>query len=345
MPPHVTQKQIAAALGVHPATVCLALKRRPGIPAATRDRVWAMARQMGYQRNPFLGALSAYSRTRRRRAFHGTLGWLVSTSAGIDWRTSREYLEYYEGAQAQAEQMGYRLVIFDRNQFAARPERLTAIFHARNVRGLMICPQPQGSTAIDLDFSELAAVTFGYTVVSPSLHAVSAYHYGAIREIFGRLRSAGYRRIGYLIPKFHDDRLNGAYYSGFLLEQSLLPPAERVPPYVEDLRGASGLPSSFAPWLRRHRPDALVTVHYLARRLRAELGARIPAEVGVALVSVVDGVREFAGIDEHSVGIGQVATDLLVSLVERGETGVPSYPQRVLIKGQWQNGETLRLHA
>ena len=345
MPRPVTQKQIAKALGVHPATVCLALKKRPGIPEATRERILAMANQMGYRRDPFLGALSAYRNARRKRAFHGTLAWIVSTAAGTDWRKSLEYLEYYEGARSQAEQLGYRLVIFDRHQYEGRLERLEAIFYARRIRGLIICPQPQANTSIDLDFSQLAAVTFGYTTVRPALHSISSYHYGAIREIFARLRAAGYRRIGYAIPKFHDDRLNGAYFSGYLIEQSTLPRSQQVPPYLEDLRSGPRLPDSFAQWLRRHKPDVLVTVHYSVRRLVDELKMRVPEDLSIALVSVVDGVREFAGIDENSSGLGRVAVDLLASQVERGETGVPANPQRVLIKGLWQDGETLSLRA
>ncbi|MEN9403030.1 MAG: hypothetical protein RL091_1733 [Verrucomicrobiota bacterium] len=341
MQKRVTQKSIAANLKLHPSTVCLALKNSPLIPEATKSQVQAAAQRLGYVRDPVLAALSAYARRGRGHGFHGTIAWLVSTADGENWRERPEYLAYHAGAKARAQQLGYVLDIFDLHPHENSPDRLLRIFRRRNIRGVLVCPQPKGDTVIKMDCGELSAVTFGYTVTSPRLHAVTAYHFAAIREIFARLRKAGYKRIGCAIPEIHDNRLRNAYSAGYLVEQKATPPKCRVPPFTYTMRAADSF-EQFSDWLIETKPDALITVHYNAPDFLKRLKLAIPAHLGVALTSIVDGVRHYAGIDEDSEGIGRVAAELLVSMVERGEVGLPQNPQRVLYSGSWQDGTTIR---
>ncbi|MDB6128479.1 MAG: ccpA 2 [Verrucomicrobia bacterium] len=332
----VTQKEIARLLGVHPSTVCLALKKDPRVPAATLALVAKAAAKLGYVRDPMLGALSAYRNARRPRAFHGTLAWLVTTSRDFDWRTFRDYSDYFEGARQRAKELGYQLEVFDLHAYSDNPSRLLGIFRARNIRGVIVCPQPQVDTVISLSFEHLSGVTLGYTLKSPALHSVTAYHYASVREIFGRLRVAGYRRIGYVIPAIHDLRLNGAFLSAFLWEQAALAPRERVPAYTGPFNAA------FRAWHRKYRPDAFIAANYQMAALTEMLKLKIPERVGVALVAVLDGFRQYSGIDENSVGIGRTATDVVVSMIEHSETGIPLNPQRMLIRGRWHEGSSLR---
>ena len=45
---YVTLKDVARRAGVHFTTVSLALRRHPGIPAQTRLRLMAIAKELGY---------------------------------------------------------------------------------------------------------------------------------------------------------------------------------------------------------------------------------------------------------------------------------------------------------
>ena len=336
----VTQKEIARSLGMHPSTICLALKRDPRVPRSTLEAVQAAARRLGYVRDPMLGALSAYRNARRRKAFHGTLAWLVSTSKDYDWRSFRDYADYFEGARQRGSELGYQLEVFDLHKHEESPSRLLGIFRARNIRGVIVCPQPQIDTVLNIDFDHLSGVTLGYTLRSPALHSVTAYHYSSVREIFRRLRASGYCRVGYVIPAEHDARLNGAFLSAFLLEQAAMKPRERIPPYTGGFRPGSKAP--FRAWLRRHRPDALIAANYQASTLIETFKLGVPGEIGLAMVAVIDGFQQFSGIDENSVGIGRTAAEVVVSMVEHSETGVPLHPQRVLVQGRWHEGSSLR---
>ncbi|TVP79102.1 MAG: LacI family DNA-binding transcriptional regulator, partial [Puniceicoccaceae bacterium] len=52
-------RDIAALVGLSKNAVSLALRNDPQIPIATRERVQAAARTLGYTRNPVLGEIMA----------------------------------------------------------------------------------------------------------------------------------------------------------------------------------------------------------------------------------------------------------------------------------------------
>jgi LacI family transcriptional regulator/LacI family repressor for deo operon, udp, cdd, tsx, nupC, and nupG len=336
----VTQKEIARILGVHPSTVCLALKKDPRVPAATREAVLKVVAKVGYVRDPMLGALSAYRNARRTQAFHGTLAWLVNTSNDYDWRTFRDYLDYFEGARKRGKELGYQLEVFDLHEHAEHPQRLLGIFRARNIRGVIVCPQPEVDTVINLSFEHLSGVALGYTVKSPALHSVTVYHYDSVREICRRLRELGYQRIGYMISSVHELRVNSVMLAAFLLEQTGMKPRDRIPPYDWNRHPAAMGP--FRAWLKKYQPDALIAATYQAPMLQDSLQLRIPAKLGVAMIAVTDGYSQFSGINENSLSIGRTAMNMVVSMVEHSETGIPLNPQRTLIRGLWHEGASLR---
>src|SRR5215212_6454301 len=47
-----TMKDVAIAAGFAPATVSLALRNHHSLPVATRERIWTIARRIGYRPNP-----------------------------------------------------------------------------------------------------------------------------------------------------------------------------------------------------------------------------------------------------------------------------------------------------
>ncbi len=340
MPARITQKTVALAAKVDPSTVCLALNNSPNLPAETRERIIAIADKIGYRRDPMLGALAAYRRATAKPAFHGVLGWMVNSEGGYDWWGPPEYREYFAGAEECATQLGYQLVTLDLDEYRSNSKRLNGVLRARNIRGILVCPQPQAHTLLELVIEDLSAVTFGYTLQSPPLHRVTSHHYAAMRETLGELRARGYQRIGYAIPQSHNERLDRNYMAGYLLEQSDWPDTQRLPPFVGEPRLGP-----FRTWLRATRPDALVTTHYIFPEMISALGIKVPAKLGVAIISLAESVREYAGIDEDSREVGRVAVGQLAALVERGEKGLPARPQSVLVRGIWCEGQTLRARA
>lgn len=344
MPRQVTQKALAEAVGLSRATVCLALKNCPRIAAPTRAKVRAAAGRLGYRRDPMLAALSAYRQARRPRAFHGVLAWLTSSAAGLDWRVVPEFRAYQESAAARALELGYKVETFDLNRYAGAggAGQLARVFRNRGIRGALVCPMPQAHFSLELPLEELAVLLIGYTLERPALHRVVSHHYASMLEIIARLREQGYRRIGYAVLASHNERLAGLYLAAFLQWQHRVPEGERVRVYEAEHRGPG-----LRAWLEAERPDAVITSRHCFANWPRELRARVPRELGVAVVSVLGGDGGdgrggvLAGIDEGSTEIGRTSVQMLAGMVERGEMGVPEVPRCLLVKGVWREGESV----
>ncbi len=72
----VSQKNVAEVAGFHVTTVSLALKNSPRLPPETREKIQRVARELGYQPDPMLSALTIYRRKVHKPYFQGTLAWL-----------------------------------------------------------------------------------------------------------------------------------------------------------------------------------------------------------------------------------------------------------------------------
>src|SRR5690606_18500907 len=106
----VTIRDVAKAVGLSKSTVSLALRNDPRLRKATREKIRAVADQLGYRPDPALAALAHY---RYGNASPGApvLGWLTNWPERDEWRNDSR-LYHFNGACRQAERMGYQLEHF-----------------------------------------------------------------------------------------------------------------------------------------------------------------------------------------------------------------------------------------
>ena len=81
------------------------------------------------------------------------------------------------------------------------------------------------------------------------------------------------------------------------------------------------------------------TVVPLAEMLR-ELGYRTPADVGLAVTSILDGKGD-AGIEQHSLEISRTAVEVLISLIDHNRRGLSTLPKLHFVPGTWVDGSML----
>lgn len=336
-----TQSDVARAAGVHRTTVSLALKRHPRIPAETRERVRRIAEKLGYRPDPMLSSLVAYRIQKRPPAFHGTLAWLVSSAEGFNWREVPHFRASYEGAVSRARRYGFEIDRFDLHRPGRTPARLVGILRARNITGLLLCPQRVPHLTLPFPWTEFSAVTFGYGMAEPKLHTVSPAHYLAVRRIMTELRKLGYRRIGLALDDGQNERTDGNNLAAYLVSEAAAQQPLEVPPLHAPYEDVAAL----GQWLRRHRPDAIVSGAYYVLEMLRHLRIRVPDELGVACPCIPSPDTKLAGIFEDWKSLGEIAVDTVVALLNRGERGAPSQPQRLHVEGPWLRGRTLRLQT
>lgn len=333
----ITQRDIARQAGVHRSTVSLVFKNDPVIPAATRERVLKVARELGYSPDPMLSALAAYRSRHRKTTFHGSLAWIAMSTDDFHWKESVHFSGYYKGAAARAEKHGYTLNVFD--GLDASPRRIASILRARNIEGVLVCPQPVPNAKMDFLWEDFSLLTFGYTLVSPRLHLVAAAHYQHMLQCLKELSRLGYRKIGLVSDPVHDERINHLFVAAYLAHARLSREFFEVPPFLDHYHGKS---AALARWLRETGVDCIVTGDCNILDTLSAMGIKVPSQLGVACVGLSESASPLSGMVEDSEEIGQVATDFLVAMIQRGERGLPESPHRVIVEGRWVPGSTVR---
>lgn len=333
MRPRTTLREIADRAGVHFTTVSRALRNHPGIPAETRVRLQQLAAEMGYSPDPFVSALNAYRLTKQRVSFHGTIAWLHGyphkiTHAGM-----------FRGAEQRARELGYKLEVFQLAGESATPmRRLERIFSARNIRNLIVAPQFNVGTSIDIDWERYSAITVSHSLSSPRLHLVTNDQAFNILIAMKQLRARGYKRIGLLLEQRLIRITGHRWLSGYLTAREELLPKDRLDVLVFDEPAPT---SVLRTWFKRNRPDAIITEHgFWQKRLHGDLGLECPGDLGVALVALREN-SPFAGIAEQADRVGAVAVEQLVRMEHSDERGVPDHPVKIYIEGQWRDGPSV----
>jgi LacI family transcriptional regulator len=334
----VTLRDIAQVVGVSHVTVSLALRNNPKIPEERRLQIQSVAQNLGYRPNAMAAALASCKRPIANAPIQAALAWLNQWPQPGRLRSYIEFDRYWQGARAAAEKFGYRLEEFVCGQPLSLP-RLEKILMTRGIRGILLPPQPTEASWSKLHWEHFSAVRFGRTVQSPRMHIVSSDQVANSALAYTEMQRRGYRRIGFVTGQAA--KRGGLFKAGYLFAQEEARETKLLPICtIEESESASSQKSHFARWLRAVKPDAILTDVAQTRELLANAGCRAPEDVGLAVMSILDGGAD-AGIDQHSEEIGRVAVLIVLSLMHDNAYGVPPIFRQVLIEGSWVDGSTL----
>jgi len=330
---------IAGQAGVTRQTVSLALRNHPSIPAETRERIQRLAATMGYRPNPLFAALMTHVREGRSHVSTNTIVFLTAHPTRDGWRKRGQiHLEYFDGARARAEELGYRLEEVWAREPGMTGRRLSKVLLTRNIRGLLLAPLPAARGHLTLEWSQFAVATLGYSVWRPDFHRAVANQFLSTLFAIRRLLRLGYRRIGVVVERRVNERCNHQYTAALFDCQQRVPRADRVPPLLVD----AITEPAFGAWFQKHRPDAILGNHWKIPEWVERFGRRVPDDVGYVHFSKSDSPLQFTGIEHHAKLVGAAAVDLVVEQLHRNEYGIPVHPKLVMIEGNWVDGETVR---
>jgi DNA-binding LacI/PurR family transcriptional regulator len=333
----ITLRDIARTLRVSHVTVSLALRNNPQIPPARCAQIQQAALRMGYRPNAAAAALALHKQRHATPRVQAALAWLNHWPQPRKLRRYLEFDRYWRGAYAAAEKYGYRLEEFVCGRRLSLP-RLETVLFARGIRGILLPPHPVGVQWTGFSWDHFSAMRFGRSIPAPRLHVVSSDQVANAMLAFREMRQRGYTRIGLVTGRAAE---RGALHkAGFMMAQEWVAPALRLPLLTIDDRDLSAGQRHLHRWLRDTRPDAILSDMAEARAMLEEIGCRVPDDVGLAALSIVDGCAA-AGIDQHPDEIGWVAVLLVLSLMNDGVQGVPAIFRQILVEGSWVDGDTL----
>ncbi|PAW76575.1 MAG: hypothetical protein B9S32_14450 [Verrucomicrobia bacterium Tous-C9LFEB] len=337
------QRDIATALGLNQATVSLALRGDPSIPAKTRALVLEAARRLGYQPNSYISSLMAHVRAGRPLQDKGCIGLLVDSTSSRNWLEPDPYQKYYRGITRRAEQLGFHTECFFLQATGMNAPRIDRILHARGITGVIItAPWRSTPQPLVMHWERYAAITTGYSWKAPDVDRVANDQYKNVLIAYGQLFQRGYRRIGLCLPPRHAEATLSRWLGGYAQCEQQFQGGPQIPTFF-------GTPADtaltlFRGWLRKWKPEAIITLIGHEMEWLQELKLRVPEEL--AIVSVVRPAgSDFAGVEESNETIGEITVDLVSSQIFRNEFGLPEKPKLVLVEGHWVNGPTIADHA
>jgi len=335
---HVTLRDIAQACGVSHVTVSLALRKSPKIPEARKLQIQQLAEKMGYRPNAMAAALAHHRRLSAVTPVQAVIAWLNCWPKPEQLRSHAEFDRYWHGASAAAENFGFRLEEFICGNRCPLP-RLERILTTRAITGILIPPHPITPDWGAFDWTRFCALRFGRSVTTPRLHIISSDQVANTMLAFEQIQRRGYKRIGFVTGQLAVER-GQLYKAGFLMAQSELPSKLRLPIFVAKEDQYAATQQRLARWLKETKPDAILTDLKESREMLGKVGCRVPDDVGLAALSVLDGDAD-AGIYQNPEEIGRVALLFVISLIHDNEIGVPPIYRQIVVGGTWRDGKTL----
>jgi len=334
-----TIRSLARQLRLSVATVSEALRDSPRVTPATRARVRRAADNAGYRVNPLLGAALSAVRRARHQHYRGTLA-LVD----LDDKNHAQYLLFHQeiaaGAEARAQELGFQTeLLWLGDRAPALPiKRMPGVIHARGIAGAVLLPFNTTQDLGDFDFSRLAAVQMDHCLLRPQLHTILPDHYLSMIHTLERLTQRGYRRIGLCLDERKDSRIKGKWGAAFHTFFRTDSRGGAIPALIEPQLTRA----AFAAWFQAHRPDVIVGHVQAMVEWLAELGVRVPHDVGFVNLNLTERTAPCAGLDLAPRRLGAVAVETVVAMLHRQERGVPVFPQTITLEATWVDGPTLR---
>lgn len=341
----VTMRDIARRVGVSAYTVSLAMRGSGEISQATRDRVLEVAQELGYRQDPLLSAAMARMRKTDDRAQQGALGLVISgTRQMMD--ASPKYKALLRGARGQASHYGFALdLMLPDEEYRGKRRRMAAIIRERGLPGVILCAVEttfeafdQGEAPIDTLLSDLPMVLVGFLSGSSHPH----WHLGQdwlweMTEVVRRAVERGYERPGLIWSSTKPGLLQEHVEGGFTnIVRELLGTSRGVPAHLAD-RQFSGL----REWLEKYRPDCVICDDRAAYDALVELDWRIPEEIGFVSMNAHPAYPDHTCMMANWEEIGRLAVSTVMASMQRQAVGLPSLPGRMLLRGDWCEGNTL----
>ena len=331
-------RDIAKEAQVSVMTVSLALKNSPRVADATRHRITELADRMGFVPDPALRALVSYRHQKNTPQFSGTIAY-INNSNTPHLVTQRGYHKnLFSGASERGKELGYNVEEFWINKPGLNRERISDILRARGIQGLMLGPQVTAHSELYLTWEYFSVVQVGFSLESPRFHTVGADVYLSVFRIMNELCQLGYRRIGLILKRHQDERVENRYSGAYLAVQNKLPKSyRRLPVLCEELIDDQILEK----WFKQNQPDAVICgLNECADFLQAK-GILIPDQLGyVAPFNV--GMDNFAHADGRQEDAGRKSVEILSSMIDRNERGIPESRMIHAIEPLWDPGRTVR---
>lgn len=338
----VNMQAIADRCKVSISTVSRALRGDNRVAKKTVDAIQKAAAEIGYRPNPFVSALMTQLRTSRPTTFKTVIA-LIDTMPSVDaWKDFAVQRAFNEGAEIQAELLGFKIERFWANEKAIRRERLTNILMSRGIQGILLPPWQEYSASekiMPVDHKKFTCVCVGHQSSEHQMFFATNDQYSTARLGHTQLIEQGYKKTGLAveayIERILEQRFSGGFIAALEARQLRYERASILRYKRADAR------KQFEDWFKRYRPEAICVVNPEIRNWLEDMGYRVPEDIGLASLDWEGCMEDWTGVNQDNKQVGMAAVNLLVRLLEGNQyQDHASHPYGIMTEGFWVDGKT-----
>lgn len=278
---------------------------------------------MGYKSDPALTSLCRYRNKLRPKKFQSTI--VVLADSQIKSWTAVEKLMSL-GIQ-YADQLGYRVEILDVNRFRDNPRKLCKILKTKGVDGVLIAPQKEVGSLLQMEWDHFSLVRLGHSIVDPVCFTVASQQFFDMKKLLKGLRDKlGYQRIGLFLLSNENDRTYEQYAGAYTLFQQIS--KRSISPLIRDEWNEDECRS----WIESHRIDCVVSSDGFDRILK-KIGFEVPQKIGFACINLPSGRSLYPGIYYDWGRLWKLSFQALIGLIQQNIRGVERSPTYLSVEG------------
>ena len=349
----VTLADIAKADGTHVTTVSLAMRNSPRLARETRLRIQNLAEKMGYRPDPTLQALVSYRKAVRKTVNPSVIAYLTNWTTRWGWKHATAHPDFYRGAEAAANAMGFKLEHFWAREPDLTYQRLDGILKARGIHGVIVASYSREyDDYLEFNWEHLSAVKIDYLPHRPVLHNVTNNQFAIVSMATREALKQGYARVGFVMHRGWDHSVDKGFSAGYLSVQQDIPEKDQIPALiypdkepVEDWINERGdVPpgkETFQAWWETHRPEVIVSKASFILPLLKELKIRVPRDVAYVDIFHDGQDDQIAGVAQNHETVGALAVEILAGRLYQNKYGLPQVPTTTHVDGSWYPGPSL----
>ncbi|MCD8483019.1 MAG: LacI family transcriptional regulator [Verrucomicrobia bacterium] len=338
---YVSMKDIAAQVGVHVSTVSLALQDSAKIRPETRQKILEAAEKLGYRHNPYLSTLMRSRRVRKMPQTSPVIGFVTSHAERDGWRKREVLLDFYDGCCQMAQDRGYRIEVFWRKDPEMSAKRLSQILYHRGIQGIILGPCDEMDSHVEMDWDLFSPVAIGHSIHSPLLHRVTNNHFLSTVRVMDYCHNMGVKRVGFAVQKVHTVRLQHRWLGAYLAKRIELGMDTDIEPLIAGVN--EWKLETVKAWYNTYKPEVIIgPFGSSVGNWLESTGVKIPADVQLISVACPRMGHRVSGIFENGKSIGSKAVQMVISMIEHTEKGIPENPSMVSLEGTWNPGSTVR---